>query len=533
MPRTQVADASTPNVRLGVYRSPILKALSSQSSAMASSDADLAALHVAAADFTALFHGLRSHPNFRRLLLYPDGSAHVIVSTDASNWGSLRQLVGANALPDPSFPVKQLGLSSGSASNGAASPSNLVAVRYQPFRLPHADVERFFSLFPGVLNVEVRTRTAQPGPASQMPFGEALIQLSNEDYGRQLLETINRTTNWEAVYVRLPPGALGTSTQAPAPLSDANYSSTGAAGIYKTPGAVAVASDAVALTQSSSVISDSRAAVNGVPGSAGGSRPFQSLPGVATARNEQTEVQVTITHPPGTPKEIAGNWVVKCVAGLENIIWVAPSADPDSASTGALLRFHAAPLLQAFLSQQPVCEGPFGVAVANTPVPIIAVPASTPAPNFQMLPTNGSREAWSSGSNVPRERDRFRRDRSAGSGSEDREFSRDRAQPQRAQPQNPYNAPRTTLQLTSIPPHLDRADLRRFSRSLAGFKKIAFYRDWCFLVFGTPEAAHAAMRIVNDGTVGFLGGMRASFTKENVSLHFAPCRAAELFGVYI
>jgi hypothetical protein len=173
--------------------------------------------------------------------------------------------------------------------------------------------------------------------------------------------------------------------------------------------------------------------------------------------------------------------------------------------------------MQAFILQQPIYDGSFSIATSTVPVPIISVPASMPAPNFQMG-ANAPRESWAPGG---RERDNLRRDRSAGSGSEDRDYSRDRGAAQQQsraplQQQNAYNVPRTTLQLTSIPPHLDRADLRRFSRSLAGFKKIAFYRDWCFLVFVNGEAAHAAMRIVNDGTVGFLGGMRASFTKENV-----------------
>lgn len=485
-------------------------------------DHDLAALHVAAADIPALYHGLRAHPNFRRLLLHLDGSAHVVVSTDAAHWGSLRQLVPA-AVPDPAFPLKHLAAAAAQGPNAGVAPSPVLAVRYQPYNFSRADVERLLSLFPGVVNVEVR-RMIQPTPG-QMPVGEAFIALSNEDFARHLLETLNQTTNWEAVYIRMSPSVTGfvdglVSQKVSSPAASAQNPALGSSDSFSSAKNGRIPSDPFANGALGPSGPAAQAFVN--PGTSTGTRLPQQLP-TTPARNELTEIQVIISHPPGTAKDQAGNWVVRTVPGLENIIWVPPPGEPDGQSTAALLRFLSPQLLQNFLSQQPIQDGIFGIVVSSVPVPIISVPASTPTPSFnaiggapnltqqQALPGLG-RESWGIAS---RDGSSMRRDRSTGSGSEDRDFSRDRLA---GRPQNSFNAPRNTLQLTSIPPHLDRADLRRFSRSLTGFKKIAFYRDWCFLVFVSSEAAHAAMRIVNDGTVGFLGGMRASFTKENVGL---------------
>ncbi|KAI9011729.1 hypothetical protein DFJ74DRAFT_308375 [Hyaloraphidium curvatum] len=451
---------------------------------------DTFALHVPSADLPGLFHSLRIHPSFRRLVVHPDGSAHVVASPDPANWASLRQLVGVTAVPDPSFRVHP------PPPPPPGPPSAAVALRF--FALPRHEIERFLLLFPGVVAVDV---ARAPGPGA--PVGEAVVRLSSEDYARHLLETITQATNWEAVYVRGseqlggPPPGQGMPMPNGLPLGPA----PGVGGHKGTVGPQAAA-HAAALAAAGQPLH--AAASQTFPGALGRHGP----PGMPT-RNDHTEVQVTLGHPPGTPKEQVGNWVVGCVPGLENIIWIAPSGEPDPSSTAALLRFHAPQFLQAFLAAQPLQEGVFSIAVASVPVPIISVPASTPAPNFS-AGAGGPRDPWGP---AARDRDQFRRDRSAGSGSEDRDYSRERPHGAR---DRPYQAaPRTTLQLTSIPQHLDRADLRRFSRSLAGFKKIAFYRDWCFLVFVSAEAAHAAMRIVNDGTVGFLGGMRASFTKEN------------------
>ncbi|KAJ3124073.1 hypothetical protein HK098_001398 [Nowakowskiella sp. JEL0407] len=75
--------------------------------------------------------------------------------------------------------------------------------------------------------------------------------------------------------------------------------------------------------------------------------------------------------------------------------------------------------------------------------------------------------------------------------------------------------PKTTIQITNIT--MDRADLRGFILACVGFKKIAFYRDWCFACFVDIESASKAIDYIHQSTK-----MRATFTKVEYSQKYTP-----------
>ncbi|KAJ1565872.1 hypothetical protein HK096_008154 [Nowakowskiella sp. JEL0078] len=75
--------------------------------------------------------------------------------------------------------------------------------------------------------------------------------------------------------------------------------------------------------------------------------------------------------------------------------------------------------------------------------------------------------------------------------------------------------PKTTIQITNIT--MDRADLRAFIVNSSGFKKIAFYRDWCFVCFSDIDSASKSIENIHQTTK-----MRATFTKVEYSQKYTP-----------
>ncbi|KAI8800064.1 hypothetical protein BJ742DRAFT_843027 [Cladochytrium replicatum] len=75
--------------------------------------------------------------------------------------------------------------------------------------------------------------------------------------------------------------------------------------------------------------------------------------------------------------------------------------------------------------------------------------------------------------------------------------------------------PKTTIQITNL--CMDRADLRSFVMSCAGFRKLAFYRDWCFACFADIESASMSINTIHQSST-----MRATFTKVEYTQKYTP-----------
>ncbi|KAI8807738.1 hypothetical protein BJ742DRAFT_895233 [Cladochytrium replicatum] len=75
--------------------------------------------------------------------------------------------------------------------------------------------------------------------------------------------------------------------------------------------------------------------------------------------------------------------------------------------------------------------------------------------------------------------------------------------------------PKTTIQITNL--CMDRADLRSFVMNCAGFRKLAFYRDWCFACFADIESASKSIVTIHQSST-----MRATFTKVEYTQKYTP-----------
>ncbi|KAI8811750.1 hypothetical protein BJ742DRAFT_100640 [Cladochytrium replicatum] len=84
------------------------------------------------------------------------------------------------------------------------------------------------------------------------------------------------------------------------------------------------------------------------------------------------------------------------------------------------------------------------------------------------------------------------------------------------------HSPKTTIHVTSIPSHLDRADLKKTFAQYSGFTRISFHADYCFACFEDVDSSTKAIDRIHQTT-----DMLAAYAKHGVASNTTPTIAVQ------
>ncbi|KAI8811297.1 hypothetical protein BJ742DRAFT_135974 [Cladochytrium replicatum] len=84
------------------------------------------------------------------------------------------------------------------------------------------------------------------------------------------------------------------------------------------------------------------------------------------------------------------------------------------------------------------------------------------------------------------------------------------------------HSPKTTIHVTSIPSHLDRADLKKTFAQYPGFTRISFHADYCFACFEDVDSSTKAIDRIHQTT-----DMLAAYAKHGVASNTTPTIAVQ------